>query len=131
MKTSYKIFSSAGSRTFYWHGAAHAQEGASHLNINYTIKYARGRFQDFINKTTYPSWAAPLLYGINDQVSVGLGTGFQVFYQSIHGIRISWAVVVVFSAVVSNSVQAIPVLAQVQYNFTSASHCAALCRVLV
>lgn len=117
MKTSYKIIAVLIAGLFTA-GALQAQEGRLNLNINYSINTPTGDFKDFVNKTSYRSWAASLLYGINDKLSVGLGTGFQDFYQKyprqVYKLEGGGDV----SAVLSNSVQAIPLLAQVQYNFT-------------
>lgn len=117
MKTSYKIIAALIVGLFTA-GAAQAQEGRLNLNINYSINTPAGDFKDFVNKTSYRSWAASLLYGINDKLSVGLGTGFQDFYQKyprqVYKLEGGGDI----SAVLSNSVQAIPLLAQVQYNFT-------------
>lgn len=116
MKTSYKIVAvlivgllSAG--------AANAQWGRLNLNINYSVNTPVGELKDFVNKTTYRAWTASLLYGISDKVSVGLGTGFMDFYQKyprqVYKLEDGGDI----SAVLSNSVQAIPILAQAQYNF--------------
>lgn len=117
MKTSYKIIAVLIAGLFTA-GALQAQEGRLNLNINYSINTPTGDFKDFVNKTSYRSWAASLLYGINDKLSVGLGTGFQDYYQKyprqVYKLEGGGDV----SAVLSNSVQAIPLLAQVQYNFT-------------
>ncbi len=117
MKTSYKIIAVLIA-VFFTAGALQAQEGRLNLNINYSINTPTGDFKDFVNKTSYRSWAASLLYGINDKLSVGLGTGFQDYYQKyprqVYKLEGGGDV----SAVLSNSVQAIPLLAQVQYNFT-------------
>ncbi|AXY77681.1 hypothetical protein D3H65_28495 [Paraflavitalea soli] len=117
MKTSYKIIAVLIAGLFTA-GALHAQEGRLNLNINYSINTPTGDFKDFVNKTSYRSWAASLLYGINDKLSVGFGTGFQDFYQKyprqVYKLEGGGDI----SAVLSNSVQAIPLLAQVQYNFT-------------
>jgi len=117
MKTSYKIIAVLIAGLFTA-GALQAQEGRLNLNINYSINTPTGDFKDFVNKTSYRSWAASLLYGINDKLSVGLGTGFQDFYQKyprqVYKLEGGGDV----SAVLSNSVQAIPLLAQVQYIFT-------------
>ena len=120
MKTSYKIVAVLIAGLFVA-GAAKAQERRLSLNINYSINTPVGDFKDFINKTTYRSWAASLLYGINDRLSVGLGTGFQDFYQKYPRDTYKLEGGGDISAVVSNSVQAIPILAQVQYNFTPQS----------
>jgi opacity protein-like surface antigen len=117
MKTSYKIIAVLIAGLFTA-GALQAQEGRLNLNINYSINTPTGDFKDFVNKTSYRSWAASLLYGINNKLSVGFGTGFQDFYQKyprqVYKLEGGGDV----SAVLSNSVQAIPLLAQVQYNFT-------------
>lgn len=99
-------------------GAANAQDRRLNLNINYSVSTPVGDFKDFINKTTYRSWSASLLYGVNDKWSVGLGTGFQDFYQKYPRDTYKLEGGGDISAVVSNSVQSIPILAQVQYNFT-------------
>lgn len=120
MKTSYKIAAVLIAGLLVA-GAAKAQERRLSLNINYSINTPVGDFKDFINKTTYRSWAASLLYGINDKMSVGLGTGFQDFYQKYPRDTYKLEGGGDISAVVSNSIQAIPILAQVQYNFTPQS----------
>jgi opacity protein-like surface antigen len=117
MKTSYKIIAVLIAGLFTA-GMAQAQVGRLNVNINYSINTPTGDFKDFVNKTTYRSWTASLLYGINDKLSVGFGTGFQDFYQKyprqVYKLEGGGDI----SAVLSNSVQAIPLLAQVQYNFT-------------
>lgn len=117
MKTSFKLIAMLIAGLFTA-GMAQAQEGRVSLNLNYSINSPTGSFKDFIDKTSYRNWAASLLYGINDKLSVGLGTGFQDFYQKyprqVYKLEGGGDI----SAVVSNSVQAIPLLAQVQYNFT-------------
>lgn len=117
MKTSYKIIAVLVAGLFTA-GATQAQEGRLNLNINYSINTPTGNFKDVIDKTSYRSWAASLLYGINDKLSVGLGTGFQDFYQKYPRQVYKLADGSDVSAVLTNSIQAIPILAQVQYNFT-------------
>lgn len=116
MKTSYKIIAVLVAGLFIA-GMAQAQEGRLSLNLNYSINTPTGDFKDFVNKTSYRSWTASLLYGINDKLSVGFGTGFQDFYQKYPRQVYKLDDGSDISAVVSNSVQAVPLLAQVQYNF--------------
>lgn len=120
MKTSYKIMAVLMAGLFAA-GATQAQQGRLNLNINYSINTPTGNFKDVIDKTSYRSWAASLLYGINDKLSVGLGTGFQDFYQKYPRQVYKMDDGSDISAVLTNSVQAIPILAQVQYNFTPQS----------
>jgi opacity protein-like surface antigen len=117
MKTSYKIIAILVAGLFTA-GVTQAQEGRLNLNINYSINTPTGNFKDVIDKTSYRSWAASLLYGINDKLSIGLGTGFQDFYQKYPRQVYKMDDGSDISAVLTNSIQAIPILAQVQYNFT-------------
>lgn len=87
------------------------------LNLNYNVAVPAGNFQDFIDETSWRGWTGNLLYGINDRISVGLGTGFQDYYQkfprAVYSLREGGEI----SAVVTNSIQTIPLLAVAQYNF--------------
>jgi opacity protein-like surface antigen len=96
---------------------ASAQERELQLDLNYSIGIPSGSFKtDAVDKTSFRGWTANLLYNINDHISVGLGTGFQDFYQKypravykLDGGEVS--------AVLTNSIQTIPVLAEFQYRF--------------
>jgi opacity protein-like surface antigen len=117
MKTSYKIIVLLMAGLFTA-GVVEAQERRLTLNLNYSINTPVGDFKDFVNKTSYRSWVASLMYNVNDKLAVGLGTGFQDFYQKYPRQVYKMADGGDISAVVSNSVQAVPLLAQVTYNFT-------------
>ncbi len=97
--------------------AATAQTGALRLNVNYTVANPSGSFKDFIEETSWRGWTANLLYGINEKISVGLGLGFHDFYQKYPRAVSSLEEGGEVSAVLSNSIQTIPVMAAVQYNF--------------
>lgn len=91
-----------------------AQQSSLKLNINYAVGIPTGNFRTLTNKVSPRGWDASLLYNINDQWAVGLQTGFQDYYQKyprqlIHqnGSDIS--------AVISQSVQTMPMMAKVQY----------------
>lgn len=94
-----------------------AQQGTVKLNVNYSINSPVGEFKDFINKTSYRGWTATALYGVTDKLAVGLGTGYHDFYQKyprgVYPLKDGGDV----SAVVSNSLQTIPILLTGQYNF--------------
>jgi opacity protein-like surface antigen len=95
-----------------------AQEGSLRLNMNYTVASPSGSFKDYIEETSWRGWTANLLYGINDKISVGLGLGFHDFYQkyprAVYDLQEGGEI----SAVLTNSLQTIPVLASIQYRFT-------------
>ncbi|HEX6430203.1 MAG TPA: outer membrane beta-barrel protein [Niastella sp.] len=97
---------------------ASAQERELQFDINYAIGIPGGSFKtDAMDKTSFRGWTANLMYNITDKISVGLGTGFQDFYQkyprSVYKLNEGGEV----SAVLTNSIQTIPILAQVQYRF--------------
>ncbi len=94
-----------------------AQTGTVKMNLNYSIASPVGDFRDFINKTSFRGWNANVLYGINDKISVGLGTGYTDFYQKYPRAVYKLSSGSDISAVVSNSLQTIPILATGQYNF--------------
>jgi hypothetical protein len=94
-----------------------AQQGTVRLNMNYTVASPSGPFKDYVEETSWRGWTANVLYGINDKISVGLGLGFHDFYQkyprAVYNLQEGGEI----SAVITNSLQTIPVLASIQYRF--------------
>ncbi len=92
-----------------------AQRQRVELNINYTVASPSGAFEDFINEASWRGWTASALYGLSDKLSIGLGTGFHDFYQKfprdVYQLQEGGEI----SAVVTNSIQTIPILATVKY----------------
>ncbi|WP_127130819.1 outer membrane beta-barrel protein [Pseudoflavitalea rhizosphaerae] len=94
-----------------------AQQGVTKLNIGYNIASPLGSFKDEVNKTSFRGWTANVLYGLTDKISIGLGTGYQDFYQKYPRANYKLEEGGDISAVVSNSIQVVPILATGQYNF--------------
>jgi opacity protein-like surface antigen len=97
---------------------ARSQERTLQLDLNYAVGIPSGSFKsDVIDKTSSRGWTANLMYNVTERLSVGLGFGFQDFYQKyprdVYKLQEGGEV----SAVVTNSIQTIPLLAQVQYRF--------------
>jgi hypothetical protein len=94
-----------------------AQQGSLRLNFNYTVASPTSSFKGFVEEASWRGWTTNLLYGITDKLSVGLGLGFHDFYQkyprAVYDLQEGGEI----SAVITNSLQTIPVLAAVQYNF--------------
>lgn len=96
---------------------AKSQQQTLKLDIAYKVAMPLGNFHDLVNKTSFNGWSAALMYGITDQLSVGLGSGFQDFYQKFprqvyHGAGSD------ISAVITNSIQTIPLVLKGKYQFT-------------
>jgi hypothetical protein len=87
------------------------------VNIDYSIAQPFGSLNDYAGKTSFRGWRAGVQYMLNDQLAIGLRTGFQDFYE-----RFPRAVYPTksgdISAVQSRTLQTIPILATVQYQFT-------------
>jgi opacity protein-like surface antigen len=97
---------------------SHAQSRHLTLDVNYSVGIPSSSFKDdAVDKTSFRGWTANLLYGINDKVRVGLGVGYQDFYQKFDRAVYKLVEGGEVSAVLTNSIQTIPVLAQGQYNF--------------
>ncbi|MCS3796273.1 porin family protein [Niastella sp. OAS944] len=97
---------------------ANAQERTLQLDLNYAVGIPSGSFKtDVVDKTSSRGWTANLMYNVTSNWSVGLGFGFQDFYQkyprAVYKLEEGGEV----SAVLTNSIQTIPLLAQVQYRF--------------
>lgn len=97
---------------------ANAQERTLQLDLNYAVGIPSGSFKtDVVDKASSRGWTANLMYNATERLSVGLGFGFQDFYQkyprAVYKLEEGGEV----SAVLTNSIQTIPLLAQVQYRF--------------
>jgi opacity protein-like surface antigen len=93
-----------------------AQEKRLQLDLNYAVGIPGNSFKnDAIEKTSTRGWTANLLYNITPNISVGVGTGFQDFYQKYPRAVYKLSEGGEVSAVVTNSIQTIPILAQFQY----------------
>jgi outer membrane protein W len=97
--------------------ATQAQQGSLRLNFNVTVASPTGAFKEFIDEATWRSWTANVLYGVNDKLSVGLGVGFHDYYQKFPRAVYTLEEGGEISAVVTNSIQTIPMMAAIQYNF--------------
>ncbi|MCW3117573.1 MAG: hypothetical protein JWM28_1655 [Chitinophagaceae bacterium] len=95
-----------------------AQSGVTKINISYSAGFPTSSFKNFISDASFRGMDLRIMHGINDKLSVGFGTGFQDFYQKYPRQVYKLSDGSDISAVVSNSIQTVPLLARVQYNFT-------------
>ena len=98
-----------------------AQKGETKLNIGYNMGLPMSDFKDFVSTTSYRGFNASVLHGISDKISVGLATGFQDFYQKNARQLYHFSDGSDVSAVVTYTIQTIPILADVKYNFSPAA----------
>jgi opacity protein-like surface antigen len=95
-----------------------AQRGETYFAINYNAAFPTGSFKNIVSSNSYRGFNASILHSISENVGVGLGLGFQDFYQKNPRQLYKLSDGSDLSAVVSYSIQTIPILAKVQYNFT-------------
>lgn len=94
-----------------------AQRGEVKLDINYSYALPMGSFKtDVISKGSPRGVTGNLLFGITNQFSAGLGLGFQDFYEKYPRNLYKTGDNETTSAVLSNSVQIIPLLAKAEFD---------------
>jgi outer membrane protein W len=94
-----------------------SQQGAWKLNPEYSVAIPIGGLKNLTDKTSLRGWNVSAMYGITDQASVGLSTGFQDFYQK-YPRAIFHEPGSDLSAVITNSIQVIPVMLKAKYQFS-------------
>ncbi|HJT74775.1 MAG TPA: OmpW family outer membrane protein, partial [Chitinophaga sp.] len=87
------------------------------LNVDYSIAQPFGSLKDYTNKTSFRGWRAGLQYHLNDQLAIGLRTGFQEFYEKLPRAVYSDKSGDI-SAVQTRTLQVTPILATVQYQLS-------------
>lgn len=90
------------------------------MKVNYSVNLPVGSFSDHIKNTSFRGWNAGILYRVTEKISVGGTLGFQDFYQKNDRALYKDVEGRDISAVVTNSIQTIPLLATVNYSFTPA-----------
>lgn len=88
------------------------------MNLNYSVNVPIGSFKDYISKTSFRGWTASVTYRVNEKIAIGGTTGFQDFYQKNDRALYKDAEGTDISAVVTNSIQTIPLLATIHYSFS-------------
>lgn len=87
------------------------------LNLSYTVSMPTSDFHNFISNNSYRGWEGSLLFGLNEKWALGLGVGFQDYYQKYPRAVYKGSDGSDISTVVTNSLQTTPVMFMAQYNF--------------
>jgi outer membrane protein W len=96
---------------------ASAQQGELRMTASIAEATPVGQLKDLVDKTSLRGVDVTILYGINEHFSVGLNAGFQDFYQKFPRAVYKLSDGSDISAVLTNSIQTIPLLATARYNF--------------
>lgn len=95
----------------------YAQQGELKGIISYNVAVPTGSFKDVVDKTSFRGFDLVLSYQATDRLGTGLNIGFQDFYQKFPRAMYHLEDGSDISAVVTNTVQIIPALANVRYTF--------------
>ena len=99
--------------------AAGAQlKGKTQLDIQLNAGLPTGSMRNAVTDVSLRGVKANILYGIDDQLAIGLGTGFQDFYQKYPRQLYKLSDGSDMSAVRSFSIQTIPILLQAKWSFS-------------
>lgn len=96
---------------------ASAQRGEVRMIASVAGATPLGDFKDVVDKTSVRGADVNILYGLNEKFSLGLNIGFQDFYQKFPRGLYKLSDGSDISAVITNSVQTLPLLATARYNF--------------
>lgn len=96
-----------------------AQKGKTTLGVQYSVALPMGSFKTNLSNNSYRGFQADVMYGINDKFSIGLGTGFQDFYQKYPRQLYKFTDGSDVSAVLTHSIQTTPLLAEAKYQFVT------------
>ena len=94
-----------------------AQMGELRMTASIAGATPSGDFRDVVDKTSLRGADVNILYGINDKFSAGLNIGFQDFYQKFPRSVYKLSDGSDISAVLTNSIQTLPILATAKYSF--------------
>src|SRR6476620_3592503 len=95
--------------------ASWAQKGETKLGVNYSVGIPTGDFKNVIGKASYRGWGVDIMHGVNDKLQLGMAVGFQDFYQKNDRQVYHTGDGQDISAVLTHSIQTIPVLARARY----------------
>ena len=89
------------------------------MNVNYSVNVPTGNFREYLGKTSFRGLNANITYRINEKIAVGGEIGFQDFYEKTDRAMYKDAEGSDISAVVTQSIQTIPLLATVHYSLSA------------
>ncbi|HLK29373.1 MAG TPA: outer membrane beta-barrel protein [Puia sp.] len=98
--------------------AAFSQNGME-LNLNYNVGIPSGSLKDYVNKASFRGFTGSIDYAVSSRLRVGLGFGFNDYYQKYPRQVYDEGGNTSVSAVLSNSIQQYPLIAHASYELIS------------
>ncbi len=101
---------------------AHAQQSKLSLNLNYNYSFPVSHFNsDLVSDASPRGFTGNLMYQLSPELSVGLGIAYQDYYQKYGRKNYKLGQSQEVSAVLSNSIQIVPVMARIEFEPLGAS----------
>jgi len=94
------------------------RKGQTQMDIQLNVGIPAGSLKETVNETSFRGAKASIMYGLSNNLSIGFGTGYQDFYQKVPRQMYKLEDGSDLSAVRSFSIQTIPLLATVKYQFS-------------
>lgn len=95
--------------------SASAQKPALQLNLNYNYSFPIAHFsQDLVSEASPRGFTGNLMYPVSQKISVGLGVGYQDYYEKFGRRNYNLGKSQQVSAVLTNSIQMVPVMARIE-----------------
>ena len=85
------------------------------MNVNYNVSVPTGSFAEYLDNTSFRGWNASITYRLNPKLAIGAITGFQDYYKKIDRQVYKDAEGRDISAVITHSIQSVPLLATIHY----------------
>lgn len=102
---------------FLWGFAAQAQESNLSLNLNYNYSFPVSNFKsDLVQDASPRGFTGNIMYEVNPKIKVGLGVGYQDYYQRKPRALYNYGKSQQISAVMTNSIQLVPVMARLEFD---------------
>ena len=89
------------------------------MEIGYSINQPLGNFKDVVSKTSFRGFTGGITYDLTERLGIGLGVSYSDFYEK-YPRQVYQMGEGAISAVISNSIQVIPVVAKAKYHFGNA-----------
>ena len=89
------------------------------MELGYNINHPLGSFKDVVSKTSFRGFTGGITYDVTEQFGIGLGVSYSDFYEK-YPRQVYQTQEGAISAVISNSIQVIPVVAKAKYHFGNA-----------
>jgi opacity protein-like surface antigen len=89
------------------------------MELGYSINHPTGSLKDEVSKTSFRGFTGGISYDVTEKLGIGLGVTYSDFYEK-YPRQVYQTPEGAVSAVVSNSIQVMPIVAKAKYHFGNA-----------